>query len=177
MFILNMKDCHFFCFYCGRLGHNDSFCEAKMVAGVEIVEMGWDLSLRARSRKALAMKSVWLREEGEEEWGGSRVGRQIPRNTLGVVGKNAETKNNIDPVLGFNLKGRVYNSHQGGDNSFPVYLPTTIDHDLEDSVLIGEEGEDLTESEEVKSKVIRSKGVKEVNYLSVAATRHADRKQ
>ncbi|KAK5775144.1 hypothetical protein PVK06_043013 [Gossypium arboreum] len=34
-----------FCFYCGCLGHNDSFCEAKMALGVEINEMGWDLSL------------------------------------------------------------------------------------------------------------------------------------
>ncbi|MBA0813054.1 hypothetical protein Gohar_026938 [Gossypium harknessii] len=31
----------------GEKGHNDSFCEAKMEAGVEVDEMGWDLSLRA----------------------------------------------------------------------------------------------------------------------------------
>ncbi|KAK5783846.1 hypothetical protein PVK06_038362 [Gossypium arboreum] len=40
-----------FCFYCGRLGHSDSFCEAKMLLGVEIVELGWDLSLCAQSRE------------------------------------------------------------------------------------------------------------------------------
>ncbi|MFQ6647703.1 hypothetical protein Gotur_021921, partial [Gossypium turneri] len=40
------------CFYCGRLGHNDSFCEAKMEARVEIDEMGWDFSLHAQSRRA-----------------------------------------------------------------------------------------------------------------------------
>lgn len=34
-----------FYFYCGRLGHNDSFCEANMALGVEIDEMDWDLSL------------------------------------------------------------------------------------------------------------------------------------
>ncbi|KAK5838040.1 hypothetical protein PVK06_006767 [Gossypium arboreum] len=38
-----------FCFYCGRLGHSDSFCKAKMLLGMEIVELGWDLSLRAQS--------------------------------------------------------------------------------------------------------------------------------
>ncbi|MBA0636123.1 hypothetical protein Godav_029878 [Gossypium davidsonii] len=50
-----------FCFYCGRLGHSDSFCEAKMALGVEITEMGWDISLRAQSRRARAQSSVWLR--------------------------------------------------------------------------------------------------------------------
>ncbi|KAK5818312.1 hypothetical protein PVK06_023247 [Gossypium arboreum] len=41
-----------FSFFCGRLGHNDSFCEAKMMLGVEPAEMGWDLSLQAQSRRA-----------------------------------------------------------------------------------------------------------------------------
>lgn len=60
-----------FCFYCERLGHSDSFCEAKMMLGVEIAEMGWDLSLRAQSRRALSMNSIWLREEGEGKLEGS----------------------------------------------------------------------------------------------------------
>ncbi|KAK5803803.1 hypothetical protein PVK06_031452 [Gossypium arboreum] len=30
-----------------RLDHSDPFCEAKMTLGVEVAEMGWDLSLRA----------------------------------------------------------------------------------------------------------------------------------
>ncbi|PPD83254.1 hypothetical protein GOBAR_DD19822 [Gossypium barbadense] len=46
------------------LSHNESFCEAKMEAGVEIDEMSWDLSLRAQSIRAQAMSSAWLREEG-----------------------------------------------------------------------------------------------------------------
>ncbi|XP_016706873.1 uncharacterized protein [Gossypium hirsutum] len=55
-----------FCFYCGHLVHIDSFCEAKMTLGVEVAEMGWDLTLRDQSRRALAMKIVWLRDEWEE---------------------------------------------------------------------------------------------------------------
>ncbi|MBA0712943.1 hypothetical protein Golax_012011, partial [Gossypium laxum] len=46
-----------FCFYCGRSGHNDSFCEAYMALGVEVTEMGWDLSLRAQSRRVATMTS------------------------------------------------------------------------------------------------------------------------
>ncbi|KAH1032987.1 hypothetical protein J1N35_045161 [Gossypium stocksii] len=52
-----------FCFYCGRLGHNDSFCVVKMVLGVEFAELGWDISIKAQSRRALSMKNIWLREE------------------------------------------------------------------------------------------------------------------
>ncbi|KAK5785599.1 hypothetical protein PVK06_040201 [Gossypium arboreum] len=44
-----------FCFFYGRLGHSDSFCQAKMALGFDVAEMGWDLSLRAQSRRALAL--------------------------------------------------------------------------------------------------------------------------
>lgn len=53
-----------FCFFCNRLGHNDSYCKARMMMGMDIIEMGWDLSLRAPSRRALTMNSIWLREKG-----------------------------------------------------------------------------------------------------------------
>ncbi|MBA0627032.1 hypothetical protein Godav_004586 [Gossypium davidsonii] len=60
-----------FCFFCGRLGHNDSYCETKMMIGIDFIEMGWDLSLRTPSRRALSMNSIWLREEedGDKEGG------------------------------------------------------------------------------------------------------------
>lgn len=41
-----------FCFYCGKLGHSDFFCEATMMLGMEAVEIGWDLTLHAQSRRA-----------------------------------------------------------------------------------------------------------------------------
>ncbi|PPR87789.1 hypothetical protein GOBAR_AA32905 [Gossypium barbadense] len=54
-----------------RLGHSDFFCEAKMTLGVEIAETAWDLSLRAQSRRAASMNSIWLREEGKGKREGS----------------------------------------------------------------------------------------------------------
>lgn len=60
-----------FFFYCGRLGYNNSFCEIKMMAGADTEELGWDLSLRAQSRRALSMNSIWLREDEE----GKGIGR------------------------------------------------------------------------------------------------------
>ncbi|KAK5774548.1 hypothetical protein PVK06_042403 [Gossypium arboreum] len=36
-----------FCFFCGKLRHSDSFCQGRMALGVEVVEMGWDLTLKA----------------------------------------------------------------------------------------------------------------------------------
>ncbi|XP_012436661.1 uncharacterized protein At4g02000-like [Gossypium raimondii] len=59
-----------FCFFCGRLGHSDSFCETKINIGVEMIDMGWDLSIRAQSRRSLSMKSIWLREETDGDRGG-----------------------------------------------------------------------------------------------------------
>ncbi|MBA0553635.1 hypothetical protein Golob_012799, partial [Gossypium lobatum] len=54
---------------------DDSFCPAKMALGVEIVELGWDLSLKAQSRKACAINSMWLREEGKNINKGNNFGR------------------------------------------------------------------------------------------------------
>lgn len=45
MSISNMSDYRYFVFFCGRLDHSDPFCEEKMTLGVEVAEMGWDLSL------------------------------------------------------------------------------------------------------------------------------------
>lgn len=58
------------CFFCGRSGHND-LCETKMMIGVDFIEMGWNLSLRTPSRRALSMNNIWLREveDGDKEGG------------------------------------------------------------------------------------------------------------
>lgn len=93
-----------FYFYCGRLGHNDSFCKAKMNLEVEIIEMGWDLCIKAQSRRALSMNSVWLREEvdgdkrgTDTEFRGFRIGQQ-------QLGWKIKYGKSVDPILGFNLE-------------------------------------------------------------------------
>lgn len=52
-----------FCFFCGCLGHNDSFCQIRMIKWEEPVEMSWDLSLQSQFKRVAAMNSVWLIEE------------------------------------------------------------------------------------------------------------------
>ncbi|MBA0772177.1 hypothetical protein Gotri_007596 [Gossypium trilobum] len=130
-----------FYFYCGRLGHNDSFCEAKMALGVEVAEMGWDLSLRAQSQRAATMNSVWLREEGEGKLKEDGEGVYMTRNNL-RTGENkiAGYGKALDPVLGFSLEGRKIFKNHRVENLMSDRALIDMEHDLEDDVLIGEEG-------------------------------------
>ncbi|PPD72958.1 hypothetical protein GOBAR_DD30143 [Gossypium barbadense] len=76
-----------------------------MLIGVEIAEMGWDLSIRAQSRRALTMNSVWLREDGEGVTGGIHEGnRGFARRPQRMEHMKSYGKA-VDPVLGFNLEG------------------------------------------------------------------------
>ncbi|MBA0618938.1 hypothetical protein Godav_028199 [Gossypium davidsonii] len=81
--------------------------KAKMTVGVEITEMGWDLSLRAQSRRALTMNSAWLQEECEGQWRGNNGGRKILGNNSKGLAKNRGNRDNLDPVLGINLEGGI----------------------------------------------------------------------
>lgn len=105
-----------FCFYCGKLGRSDSFCEAKMMLRAEVAGMGWDLTLRAQSRRAQAINSVWLREEGKVFVGGYG-GRQNQELTVGGVNKEAVRTKKIDPIMGFSLEGRMPIAQIGGIDS------------------------------------------------------------
>ncbi|MBA0646359.1 hypothetical protein Goklo_014332, partial [Gossypium klotzschianum] len=145
-----------FCFYCGRLGYNDSFCEAKMMLGVDIAEMGWDLSLRAQCRRALSMNSVWLRQKGEGKWEESWTNNRV----LGLRSWDEDTKERrgkaIDPILGFNIKGGVSSLDQRKDKSWG-------------------EMEDPTGNEESGNAMTRNRRMVEFNLLSSAASkRQAD---
>ncbi|MBA0798010.1 hypothetical protein Gohar_008649 [Gossypium harknessii] len=121
-----------FYFFYEKLGHNDSFCEAKMMAGVEIAEMGWDLPIRAQSQRALTMKSVWLREEQE---GGSagihEVNRKFISESRGMEEKKSIRKI-IDPILGINLDGGFLRAAAKQANSLMDNDQQVMEHDLED---------------------------------------------
>ncbi|MBA0755004.1 hypothetical protein Gogos_021951, partial [Gossypium gossypioides] len=76
-----------------------------MMIRVEIAEMGWDLSIRAQSQRALTMNSIWLREEGEGVTGGILEGnRGFAKGPQRMEHMKSYGKA-VDPVLGFNLEG------------------------------------------------------------------------
>ncbi|KAG8488097.1 hypothetical protein CXB51_018795 [Gossypium anomalum] len=176
-----------FCFYCGRLGHNDSFCEAKMELGVEVADMGWDLSLRAQSRRVAAMNSMWLREEGDGETSGDGVNAFRNRsNGWSNLNKIARYEQPVDPVLRFSLERRKFLGHHVGNNSMLKQASIDIERDMEEGVLIGEEGKKRARGEMEGAIVLgkensptgRSRRLLEGNnFVSAAAKRQADRAQ
>ncbi|MBA0783398.1 hypothetical protein Gotri_001119 [Gossypium trilobum] len=117
---------------------SDSFCEAKMALGAETKEMGWDLLIRAQSRRAQMMTSVWLREECEgqgrgnnKEWQTKEVNVRDPMDNMG----NCEF---LDPILGINLVGREYHTGSKYKNESGNLENSSMEHDLEDDVIVGE---------------------------------------
>ncbi|MBA0649051.1 hypothetical protein Goklo_016663 [Gossypium klotzschianum] len=164
-----------FCFYCGRLGYSDSFCDAKIEACVEITEMGWDLSLRAQSRRAQAMNSVWLREEGGIVNRNSKSDDSKGNSGWGGV-KRFECDKDIDPVLGFNLEGKRDPLQLEKDKILLDQIQMTMDHDLENEVVIGEEGKKRARGDFEENSNIggRNRRMSEVTHLlSATAKRQA----
>ncbi|KAA3475748.1 nucleolin-like [Gossypium australe] len=176
-----------FCFFCRRSGHNYSFCDAKMMLGTEVAEMGWDLSLRAQSRRAVTTNSVWLREEED----GKLKDNAEDTSTLEIdawTRKNQVVKHgeSFDPVLGFNLEGRKIWEKQLKVNQRVDYSIVDMEQDKEDGVLIGEEGKKHARGEmgnmivvgDEKTTAGRNRIVLEGNqFISTAAKRQADRSQ
>ncbi|MBA0553593.1 hypothetical protein Golob_012763 [Gossypium lobatum] len=93
-----------------KSGHNDSFSQARMALGIEVVKMGWDLTLKAQFSSG---RWSWVTEE---------------RMDNGI---------RIDPMLGLNLEGdQTIMSLHKNDPSKPLGL-IAMDHDLEKLILEG----------------------------------------
>ncbi|PPD83284.1 hypothetical protein GOBAR_DD19782 [Gossypium barbadense] len=163
-----------FCFFCGRLGHNDSYCETKMTLGSDPIEMGWDLSLRAPSLRALSMNSIWLREEDEGGKGGgwmeNRFRKMSSRNGISKDNK----RNSLDPILGFNLEGRGTTMEKPEENSWLYKKYTLMDHYLEDEVLMGEEGKKRNRGEMEVQNTFPEDIARKILQIPLAETAHND---
>lgn len=53
-----------FCFLCGKLGHVESFCPNRILQENQNLVLGWNISLRAPTKRGSVLSSVWLRKEG-----------------------------------------------------------------------------------------------------------------
>lgn len=51
-----------FCFFCGKLGHGESFCPVRVRVDSTTVIFGWDVSLRAATRRKTPELSRWLHD-------------------------------------------------------------------------------------------------------------------
>lgn len=70
-----------FCFLCGYLGHGDNFCLMRLQTGLQELELGWDLKLRALVRRTSTVNSIWLREESDSNFGKYHVEMQFGQNS------------------------------------------------------------------------------------------------
>ncbi|KAG8492258.1 hypothetical protein CXB51_009930 [Gossypium anomalum] len=107
-----------------------------MALGVEVAEFNWDLSLRAQSRRALSMNSVWLREETAGRIKGNKDVNFIEENFSWMAGnKNQGCGQSIDPVLGISLEGSSVFLNSNGEKLITIPVLTEMEHDLEEGVL------------------------------------------
>ncbi|PPD77159.1 hypothetical protein GOBAR_DD25916 [Gossypium barbadense] len=110
------------------------------MAGADTEELGWDLSLRAQSRRALSMNSIWLREDEEgkgiRRWGENRSDESGHREGS----SKARGGKIIDPILGFSIEGGVQSTDWRKSKYGSSLINMVMEHDLEDETLMGEEG-------------------------------------
>ncbi|PPD67456.1 hypothetical protein GOBAR_DD35665 [Gossypium barbadense] len=105
-----------------------------MLIGVEIAKMGCDLSIRAQSRRALSMNSVWLREERKGAVGGILEGNRGCVRGLRRMERNKSYGKAVDPILGFNVEGDTLCEDEKQVNSLMDHGQYAKEHDLEDEL-------------------------------------------
>ncbi|KAG8496756.1 hypothetical protein CXB51_007833 [Gossypium anomalum] len=97
-----------------KIMHNDSY-QITMSKGKDLIELDWDLSLRAQSRRVVAMHSIWLIEEGD---GGLKVTfglnlEGVNRSEMQCVGQiDMEHNANETPIKGGDGKKRSRNESE-----------------------------------------------------------------
>ncbi|KAG8491552.1 hypothetical protein CXB51_014809 [Gossypium anomalum] len=57
-----------FCFICGKLGHDESYCPFCLRIEPSKIIFGWDISLHTVARRHNAVVSRWLREADGSQW-------------------------------------------------------------------------------------------------------------
>lgn len=138
-----MNGCHSFAFS----------MVVKMELGIEVTKIGWNLSLRAQSRRALTMKSIWLREFGEDNFGGNRKERYTQGNNMWA----AEHKLGRSTFVG-----------QAGVKLSTNPALADMKHDQENGILIGEEGKKRARGEneeDINNTMERNRKVLEVLFF------------
>ncbi|KAK5785080.1 hypothetical protein PVK06_039626 [Gossypium arboreum] len=69
-----------------------------------VIEFSWNLDLKAQSRRVVVANSVWLCEEGDEEFMATNLSNQNEGSKLQDNGMRTSWRN-LNPILGFNLEG------------------------------------------------------------------------
>ncbi|MFQ6665590.1 hypothetical protein Gotur_032280 [Gossypium turneri] len=105
-----------------------------MNLGVETAEMGWDLSIRAQSRRSLAINSIWLQEEGDRDNRGIDAEFRNFRKEQKTPGWKIRYGENVDPVLGFTLAGGSLHVERGKEN----LTPNAMDQDPEEVAMVSD---------------------------------------
>lgn len=147
-----------------------------MELGYEAIEMGWNLTLRAPTRRALAMSNVWLKED---HMGSDLGGPSTMRNDGGrslVVAKSMSPSMRVDPILGINLKGARQ------DELGVINDTGDMDHDLEDQMIIRGDGKKIprrdsalvVEKKEMNSNGGHVRGEESNPFISMAVKGQAD---
>ncbi|MBA0783320.1 hypothetical protein Gotri_001050 [Gossypium trilobum] len=116
-----------FCFICGRLGHGESFCPLRLQIEPSKIIFGWDLSLRAVTRRRNITESKLLRTDNWTMYVLDKTGNSNPNSLLTEekrsmwISKGATGNQNINPnfiQLGtenYDGSSRDRSGYDGGD--------------------------------------------------------------
>lgn len=119
-----------FCFLCGKLEHGESFYALRVRVDPSKFSFGWDITLRAPSRRGSVMTSRWLREPESQR--AEKERHEIGRN---YGDSNLFSK---DKIQSETFKSFVYMGNSSQLNS-DLNVSGPIGYDLLDANLEAEE--------------------------------------